>query len=162
MNASLLLAQCLGSTMHICFVLSQIPGCSQSWCYSYTHNSKGPLDQLSKVKITHQEYWAQNYTANYLRLQWEQSKSMFSLSDGDFPFSDDLYVQYWHWNTRQTTLFSCFLVFLLVAVCWDLLATVEHPVVTSFTQLLNLYIRIALSCFGPVSIAAVLQTLRSL
>lgn len=104
--------QGLGSTMHICFVLSQIPGCSQSWCYSYTHNSKGPLDQLLKVTITHQEYWAQhNYTANYLRLQWGQSKSMFSLSDGDFPFSDDLCVQYWHWNTRNTlfsVMFWCF------------------------------------------------------
>lgn len=152
-----------GSSMHICFILSQIPGCSQSWCYSYTHNSKGPLDQLLKVTITQQEYWAQNYTANYLRLQREQSKSMFSLSDGDIPFSDDLYVQYWHLNTRQTALFSCFLLFLLVAVCWDLLATVERPnVVTSFTQLLNLYIRNAFSCFGPDSIAAVLQTLRSL
>lgn len=78
MNASLLSAQCLGSTMDICFILSQIPGCSQSWCYSYTRNSKGPLDQLLKVTITHEEYWAQNHSANYLIWNGNRVKAFFT------------------------------------------------------------------------------------
>lgn len=101
--------------MHICSLLSQIPGCSRPWCYSYACNSKRLLDQPSAVKITHWE-----------KLQTYQQNVWMSNEDGRgktcFPFSDFLFGETQD-NPGSLLLFSVFLSSLFFSIS----ATVEDP-----------------------------------
>lgn len=113
MSSSLLSAKYLGSTMHICFLLSQIASCSKSWCYSYTHNSKRPLDLLLTVKNNTSQEYRENYKTTQQTI-WRSNENVrgktcfFNLViSTSFPV---IAHKCWHWeNKTNKTLYCCFI-----------------------------------------------------
>lgn len=112
-SSILLSAKYLGSTMHICFLLSQIASCSKSWCYSYTRNSKRPLDQLLTVKNKTSQEYRENYKTTQQTI-WRSNENVrgktcfFNLViSTSFPV---IAHKCWHWeNKTNKTLYCCFI-----------------------------------------------------